>query len=212
MEKKIAVGDIVAPINTRDFDSFFYDNLLRVVAIDGITATVEHEDNTNPDRRRKIVVNYLTVMRSGRTEGEEILPVNMKNGDKIMVSREHMDILHTRTGIVGDVQFFDYSGRRTNVYIIRDIHGSRLNWGKDFVEKYTLVEAAPEVDEVLEKLKAAPVNSLIRFGKSDFAEKVPTLSDFGAWNVFSRVAGASVTTVGLREIIGDESIQFLRVV
>ena len=143
-----------------------------------------------------------------RVEGKEIKPQDIKVGDEIRVSRTSGGMTSTRQGVVAKVQKFP-SSRHKNPYLFNVLNGqyagARLNWD-EADETYTLIKAAPKVDEVLEALKAAEGGTAVYFG-SHMARK-SGMSEW--WDVYSATGLFGKGTPELRGLIGKSHFQFLK--
>ena len=153
--------------------------------------------------------------------GEEIRYEQVERGQKIRVSYESKGVVHSREGIVGKVSknkpaFGSHEhtfGVKENwtINVLDDEKerygdkGQRLNWGSDKnKETIVLLEAAPEVDAVLERLLESKGGTVVRAFKNEFLVR-DTFSD--TWRNYSTQKSFSSET--LRREAGEEIVFFV---
>lgn len=145
--------------------------------------------------------------------GGSISYEQVERGQRIRVSYENKGVVNSREGRVGSVTKYknEFGGKDnwTINVLDEDVEryggkGSRLNWGSDKqTETIVLLEAAPEVDAVLERLLESKGGTVVRAFENQFLVREP-FSD--RWRNYS--AQKSYTSESLRREAGAEIIFF----
>lgn len=165
---------------------------------------------------------YLTISTLELVEDEEEKPLvggaisyeQVERGQRIRVSYESKGLIHSREGIVGVVTKNTYIGKDNYNWTINLLDdeaeryggkGQRLNWGSDKVkETIVLLEAAPEVDAVLERLLESKGGTVVRAFSNEFFVR-DAFSD--TWRNWSSEKSYSSET--LRREAGDKIVFFV---
>jgi hypothetical protein len=139
-----------------------------------------------------------------REEGKEIKPAHIKTGDEILVTRTTMGLSHMRQGVVKDIK--EHNDRYGKTLSFQTEHRQKINWGQMHVgsEVFTLVKAAPERDELLDRLVGSKGGQVITFREA-LARK---LND-ERWIVVDAVA-VEYSTEHLRISIGKSEVTWLK--
>jgi hypothetical protein len=145
--------------------------------------------------------------------GGSISYEQVERGQRIRVSYENKGVVNSREGLVGSVTKYknEFGGKDNWTINVLDEDaeryggkGTRLNWGSDKQkETIVLLEAAPEVDAVLERLLESKGGTVVRAFENQFLVREP-FSD--RWRNYS--AQKSYTSESLRREAGAEIVFF----
>jgi hypothetical protein len=149
-------------------------------------------------------------------EGGAISYEQVERGQRIRVSYESKGVVHSREGIVGKVAKYKnaYGTKLKDNWTINvqddeaeryGGKGQRLNWGSEKnKETIVLLEAAPEVDAVLERLLESKGGTVVRA----FAHRFLVRDAFSdTWRDYS--SGKSYSSETLRREAGDKIAFFV---
>lgn len=162
---------------------------------------------------------YLTESTLTRVEEEKPLVggaisyEQVERGQRVRVSYESKGVVHSREGIVGRAtkHVNNFGGKDNWTINVQDDeaeryggNGQRLNWGSDKQkETIALLEAAPEVDAVLERLLESKGGTVVRAFVNQFLVR-DAFSD--SWRNYSTQKSYSSET--LRREAGRDEIVF----